>query len=278
MERECTGALAAPGLGFFLFNAGDDFPMKSVGALDRRQGAEATPMEILALIPARGGSKGLPGKNLRVLAGRPLIAYTIAAAQASRYGLRAVVSTDDPAIARAAAELGAEVPFLRPPDLARDETPTLPVVQHALRHLAAAEGYRPDLVVLLQPTSPLREARHIDEAIDLLLAEGAESAISLCPVEHSPFWMKTVDERGRVRPFLPGAPVHLRRQDLPPVYRPNGAIYITRPEIVLDQNRLLGDDTVAYLMAPEDSVDIDTELDLWLAEMLLQRRQQSGSR
>lgn len=190
----------------------------------------------------------------------------------SQYRLRVVVSTDDKEIAEVARTAGAEVPFLRPAELARDETPTLPVIQHALQWLEQHEAYQPELVVLLQPTSPLRRSEHIDQAIELLLRTGADSVVSLCEAEHSPYWMKKVDAEGRVSPFIVTEEEYTRRQDLPKVYRLNGAIFVTRSEVIIRENRLLGNDTRAYIMNQADSIDIDTELDFKLAELLIKER------
>ena len=231
-----------------------------------------TTVKFLVLVPARGGSKGIPHKNMRLLAGKPLIDYTIEAALGSRYPLRVVVSTDDEEIARVSQAVGAEVPFLRPAELASDETPTFSVVRHALQWLEQHEAYQPELVVLLQPTSPLRRSRHIDQALELLLSSEADSVVSLCEVEHSPYWMKNVDAEGRVSPFMSMEEEYTRRQALPKVYRLNGAIFVTRSKVIIRENRLLGDDTRAYIMNQVDSIDIDTELDFKLAELLIKER------
>ncbi len=229
----------------------------------------------LAIIPARGGSKGVPGKNILPLLGRPLIAYTIEAARKACLIGRVLVSTDDPKIAEVAARSGAEVPFLRPPELARDETPTLPVLQHVLNQLKATEGSEPEIIVLLQPTSPLRRAQDIDEAMALLGETGADSVVSLCVTEHPPFWMKQL-EGDRVLPFLKNAPEYTRRQDMPPVYRLNGAIYVTRRRVLMEENRILGRDTRGLVMDAESSVDIDTPLDLKIAALIMQERQNAN--
>ena len=226
----------------------------------------------LALVPARGGSKGISKKNIKSLAGKPLIVYTIEAALQSQHRLRVVVSTDDEEIAEIAQAAGAEVPFLRPPELAQDETPTLTVIQHALQWLEQHEAYQPELVVLLQPTSPLRRSEHIDQALELLLSSGADSVVSLCEVEHSPYWMKNVDAVGRVSSFISMKEEYTRRQALPKVYRLNGAIFVTRTEVIIQGKRLLGDDNRAYIMDQGDSIDIDTELDFKLAELLIKER------
>lgn len=225
----------------------------------------------LAIIPARGGSKGLPRKNLQRLSGKPLIAHTIEAARVARSLQRIVVSTESPEIAEVGRQYGAEVPFLRPPELAGDETPTLPVLQHVLTQLEATEGCTPEIIVVLQPTSPLRRAEDIDKAVDLLERSGADSVVSLCAAEHHPAWMKRL-EGDRVLPFLENAPEYTRRQDMPPVYRLNGAIYITRRRILMEENRILGQDTRGLVMDAESSVDIDTLFDLKLADLIMQER------
>jgi len=228
--------------------------------------------QCLAIIPARGGSKGLPRKNVLPLLGKPLIAYTIEAARAARSLERIVVSTESVEIAEIARQYGAECSFLRPPELARDETPTLPVLQQALSQLKSTEDYEPEIIVLLQPTSPLRPAADIDRAIALLKQTGADSVVSLCDARHSPYWMNRL-EGDRVLPFLQNVPEYARRQDLPPVYRLNGAVYATRRRILMEQNRLLGEDTRGIVMDAESSVDIDTPLDLKIAMLILQERQ-----
>ncbi len=225
----------------------------------------------LAIIPARGGSKGIPLKNIVPLGGKPLIAHTIEAAKMASSIQRVVVSTESQEIAQVARQYGAEVPFLRPAELARDDTPTLPVIQHVLAELQASEGIKPEIIVLLQPTSPLRSAEDIDRAVKQLEETGADSVVSLCVAQHHPAWMKRVDG-DRVLPFLENAPEYTRRQDMPTVYRLNGAIYVTRRRILLEQNRILGPDTRALIMDAESSVDIDTPFDLKLASLIMRER------
>ena len=181
---------------------------------------------------ARGGSKGLPGKNLRPLAGKPLIAYTIEAAQASGALDRLILSTDDAAIAEAGRALGCDVPFLRPAELARDDTPHLPVIQHAVRWMDEHAGYQPDAVMILQPTSPLRRPVDILASIELLERSGADSALSVSAVPSHLHPMRTlrVDETGAAVLFVTGEPVRRRinrRQDLPAAWVMNGAIYVS---------------------------------------------------
>jgi sialic acid synthase SpsE/CMP-N-acetylneuraminic acid synthetase len=213
-------------------------------------------------------------KNVIPLSGKPLIVHTIDAAKASKAIDRIIVSTEDPEIAEIAKKYGAAVPFLRPQELARDETPTLPVIQHALAYLKASEACEPEIVVLLQPTSPLRRPGDIDRAVGILEQTAADSVVSVCASEHHPAWMKRI-ESGRIVPFLENAPEYLRRQNLPPVYRLNGAIYVTRYRILIEGNRILGPDTRAYVMDAESSVDIDSMLDLRLASVIMQSRQEN---
>jgi len=230
--------------------------------------------EILGIIPARGGSKGIPRKNIVPLAGRPLISYSIRAARESGRMSRVVVSTDDIEIADVARREGAEVPYLRPVELAGDATPTLPVIQDMLRFLQEEPGFRPWAVVLLQPTSPLRTARHIDEAVALLEETGSDSVVSVIEVPHSfnpVSLMRIVD--GRLVPFLEGEGTRvLRRQDIPLAYARNGpAVLVTRYETLMEKNDLYGSDCRPYPMDRECSIDIDSEFDLAFAEAVLSR-------
>lgn len=225
-------------------------------------------MNVLGVVPARGGSKAVPGKNLVSIGGRPLLAYTAEAAHASRRLTRVIVSTDDTAIAEAARALGLEVPFLRPADLAADDTPMLPVLQHAARELARG-GFAADAVVLLQPTSPLRRAEHIDRAIDLLESTGADSVVSVIEVPH-PFTPVSVLrlEGERLRPYLDGETV-TRRQDKPRLFARNGPAVLAVRTRILEQGSLYGADSRPMLMEAADSIDVDGPADLALAELLL---------
>ena len=156
---------------------------------------------IVAVITARGGSKGIPQKNLRTVLGKPLIAYSIEAALQAKTLTRTIVSTDDETIAQVSRQYGAEVPFLRPQHLATDTATSIAVLQHAVTYLAEQEGYLADIVVCLQPTSPLRSAEDIDQAVNLCLRSGADSVVSLCQAKHHPFWMKKIVD-GRVHPLI----------------------------------------------------------------------------
>ena len=224
---------------------------------------------ILAVITARGGSRGIPQKNIRTLLDKPLIAYSIQAALQSRTLTKIIVSTDDETIAHVSKQYGADVPFLRPKHLASDTATSLSVLQHAVRYLEEEEDFPANIIVCLQPTSPLRSAEDIDQAVTLCLSSGADSVVSLCQVEHHPYWMKKV-VAGRVYPLMEIADEkYPRRQDLPPVYQLNGAIYVTKRNVLLEEERLLGKHTLAYIMPQERSIDIDTPLDLKLAELIM---------
>lgn len=230
-------------------------------------------MKILAIIPARGGSKGVPRKNIRALAGKPLVAWTIEAALGAANIDRVMVSTEDDEIAAVSVEFGAEVPFPRPAELAADDTTTLAVLQDMLACLEAGEQYRPDAVITLQPTSPLRTARHIDEAITLFEADPkADSLVSCIEAPHifHPRSVMIKDQSGYLRPYLDD-PQPTRRQDKKPVFARNGAaIYITRTECL---NRFIfGGNLIAFPMDDVSSLDIDSERDLELAARLLAER------
>jgi CMP-N,N'-diacetyllegionaminic acid synthase len=226
-------------------------------------------MKVLGIITARGGSKGIPGKNLKLLAGRPLLDYSIDAANDTPLD-RLILSTEDKKIADAARALGCEVPFMRPADLARDETPHLPVIQHAVKWLQDQQGYTPDIVLTLQPTSPLRSAADIAAALRMLELSDADSVVSVNEVTaHAhPMRMLKVDEHGLAKLFATGEPVRNRinrRQDLPKAWVMNGAIYACRTHVLFAAPpSLYGDRVVAYPMPPERSISID-DLDDWEA-------------
>lgn len=225
-------------------------------------------MRVLGLIPARGGSKGVPRKNIKPLAGRPLLAYTADAALAAKSLARVVLTTEDEEIAAVGRACGLDVPFMRPAELAEDTTPTLPVVIHALRTLEAA-GERFDAVCLLQPTNPLRSSADIDRCVELL--QGADSVLSVLavPHEYNPHWVYFRDEMGMLRLSTGEATPIARRQDLPPAYHRDGSVYVTRTEVVLTEKSLYGKRVLSYLIAPERSVNIDTLEDWERAERML---------
>ena len=218
---------------------------------------------VLGLIPARGGSKGIPRKNIRELAGIPLIAHSIQAARDATAIDSVVVSTDDKEIAEVAESHGARVPFMRPSELATDEAPTAPVITHALKTLHdAGEAY--DAFVLLQPTSPLRTATHIDEAYSLYEESNTDSVISVYPT-YDTRWERTPKGAKKLN-YTDAAK---RRQDRDPEYVINGAIYVTDVEQFLQTEETITGTTKMYEMTERESVDIDTPFDLWLAEQIL---------
>jgi CMP-N,N'-diacetyllegionaminic acid synthase len=219
-------------------------------------------------VVARGGSKSIPRKNLAPLAGRPLIAWTIEAALRSRSIDRVIVSTDDDEIAAVARANGAEAPFIRPIDLAQDTTPTMPVVIHALRWLESEEGYLPESVVLLQPTSPLRTADDITAATALSHAVSADSVVSVSLTPSHPHLARRLTGDGRLEDFAAHPQVD-RRQDLEPVYSLNGAIYLARRAHLMENQTFYGPKTYAYVMPPERSLDVDTEWELHLCDLVL---------
>jgi CMP-N-acetylneuraminic acid synthetase len=225
------------------------------------------------VIPARGGSKGIPRKNLAPLAGRPLIAYTIDAARASERLTRLVVSTDDEEIAGVARSLGADVPFLRPVRLAADDAPMFDVLQDALCTLRERETYEADVLVLLQPTSPFRRAEHIDAAVDLLVSSGADSVVSVVAVPHQFTPSSLMTMRGSSLVSWQDGPLPSRRQDKPELFARNGpAVVALRPRVLTDHGTLYGENTRALVMRREESLDIDDAFDLKLAELLIAGR------
>ncbi|GAB4523854.1 MAG: acylneuraminate cytidylyltransferase family protein [Anaerolineales bacterium] len=230
--------------------------------------------EILALIPARGGSKSIPRKNIRLFAGHPLIAWSIAAARASEMVTRTLVSTDDEEIAAVARRYGAEVPFIRPAELAQDETPDLPVFEHALAWLAAHENYRPDIIVHLRPTSPLRKVWHIDQAASLLLERPeADSIRSVSPPSQNPFKMYRIGGDGLLRALVevPGLPeaYNMPRQALPKVYWHNGYMDAFWSDTITEQHSMSGTTILPFVLSPEDWIDLDTPEDWARAENLV---------
>jgi len=226
-------------------------------------------MNYYAIIPARGGSKRLPGKNIALLNEKPLIAYTIEAAQQTDRLTRTLVSTDDPEIAAIARQYGAEVPFLRPAAIAADASPMLGVIEHVLHYFEQA-GVVVDAVVLLQPTSPFRTSRHIDEALELFEQTGADTVTSVCNAQHHPFYSWTMRD-GELSPFFSLAQQAMTRQELPPAFFENGAIFVIKRAVVAS-GALYGNKTVPYLMDYRSSIDIDTPDDLAWARFILEQR------
>lgn len=229
---------------------------------------------ILAVIPARGGSKGVPRKNIRVVCGKPLIAYTIETALAAEHLFRRIlVSTDDPEIAQLSRSYGAEVPFLRPADLANDKAPMIPVLQHAVRFAEQDDNIQFDWVCLLQPTEPFRTVEDIEQALSLAQTSECDSVISVVQVlSVHPILMKRI-HAGCLVPYCIDEPEGTRRQDYqPPAYMRNGAIYLTRRDVLMKRSSIWGDVIRPYIMPPERSVGVDSELDLKLVELLMRKQ------
>ena len=233
-------------------------------------------MEIIAIIPARGGSKGIKRKNLLRINDLPLVAYSIKHAQSSELVTRVVVSTDDEEIKKVSLKYGAEVPFLRPKELAEDHVLDLPVFEHALKYLLATEGYRPEFVVHLRPTVPYRKAIWIDEAIQRLLNHPeADSVRSISKPEKHPYRMFRIDQKGFLESLMKHehqTPFLLRRQDLPDIYYYNCVIDVTRPSTILEKKSMTGDAILPYIMDPGDVIDIDTPRDIELAQVFMRNK------
>jgi N-acylneuraminate cytidylyltransferase len=223
--------------------------------------------KVLAVIAARGGSKGLPGKNVAKAGARPLISWTIDAVHRSRYVDRTVLSSEDDKIIAIAKKAGCEVPFVRPTNMAEDTSPVEEALTHALDQLA--EPY--DYLVLLQPTSPLRLAEDIDGAIGKCHSSGAPACVAGCEPDKSPYWMFHVGDDGTMSPVTGSDSLKSRRQDLPAVFAPNGAVFVSRVPWFREHRTFYGPDTVAYMMPPERSLDIDTALDLTIVRTLLEK-------
>lgn len=231
-------------------------------------------MNVIGLIPARAGSKGVPRKNIRVLGGKPLLWYTAQAALASRRLSPVILSTDDPEIAAIGRSYGLQVPFLRPAELGTDSMPMLPVVRHAVAALEAANQHI-DAVCLLQPTAPFRAAGLIDACIDLLVDSGADSVVTMkeVPHEYHPHWVYFADEQGLFHLSTGEAQPTSRRQDLPTAFHREGSVYVTRRDVVMEGNSLYGDRLVGYRIEPEAaSVGIDTMADWARAEATIALR------
>lgn len=222
---------------------------------------------VLAVIPARGGSKGLRAKNIRLLAGRPLISWTILAARQSRYIDRLITSTDDRDIARVAEEYGCEVPFTRPSSLATDTASSSAVLLHAIEHVAG--NY--DIAILLQPTSPFRSARDIDGALEMLVNREASTVVSVAEMEKSPLWAYRLRPDGGMEALMDVLERPGRRQEVPALFVPNGAVYAVWTARFAHTHEFVDDESVAWVMPRLRSIDIDTQLDLDVAECLWQK-------
>lgn len=220
---------------------------------------------ILAIIPARSGSKGLPGKNIMSLGGKPMIAWTIEAAVRSNKFSKVVVSTDSEDIAEIARQWGAEVPFLRLEEFSTDESPIFDTITYTLNKL----GENFDAICLLQPTSPMRKSEHIVEAVELYECSTTPSVVSVTKVDKSPQWCFWRNDGGALKPILKDGLSLNRRQELQDAFVLNGAIYIAETEELLSERKFLFDDSVSYLMSKESSIDIDDLVDFKLAQLIL---------
>jgi CMP-N,N'-diacetyllegionaminic acid synthase len=223
---------------------------------------------VLAVIPARGGSKGLPGKNILDLAGKPMIAWTIEAANESRCIDRLILSSDDTGIIQVAEHYGCDVPFVRPAALANDRATSIDVAIHALDTLVEQYEY----IVWLQPTAPLRLAEDIDAAINLCREKAAPACVSVVAAGKSPYWMYSLEHGGAMQPIMPQDLSNCQRQELPQAYTLNGAVYVTRTDWLRRHKKFMNGGAYAHTMPPERSIDIDSELDFKIAGMLLLER------
>lgn len=224
-------------------------------------------MKTVAIIPARGGSKGILRKNIKELCGKPLIAHIIETALIVEELDRVIVSTEDKEIAETAKKYGAEVPFTRPEELTEDKTPTLPVLQHAVNYLAEEENYKPDIVVLLYATSPLLRAKRVSEAVMKLKAGGFDSVLSVVE-DRGHYWIEEADNYERLYPKDPK-----NRQFERPLYKENGAIYLCRRELLMEENTMVGGKIGFLKMEKAETIDIDEPLDFEIAEFFMKRRE-----
>lgn len=223
--------------------------------------------KVLAIIPARSGSKGLKDKNIKIFNGKPMLAYSIEAAIKSNIFEDIIVSTDSEEYALIAKKYGASVPFLRPAELSKDETTSQEVIEYVINELKK-KGKNYDYFMILQPTSPLRRSNHIVEAFNLFISKNANSIVSVCETEHSPLYMNTLDSSLSMENFI-GKDISTRRQELPKYYRLNGAIYIYIVDYYLKNKNLYQEKSYAYIMEKKYSIDIDDEYDFKIAEYLL---------
>ncbi|GAA0758244.1 acylneuraminate cytidylyltransferase family protein [Clostridium sartagoforme] len=224
--------------------------------------------EILAIIPARSGSKGVPRKNIKDLNGKPLIAYTIEAAKHSKYIDKVIVSTEDIEIKDVAIKFGGYVPFLRPNELATDSSPSIDAILYTINKLKQEYDYFPKYICLLQCTSPLRTAKHIDEAFLKLQQTNMDAVVSVCEAEVNPYW-SNIFKGDKLEYFLEKGKTITRRQELPDIYRMNGAIYIIKTDVLMETKTFEPENLTGYIMDDISSIDIDTFLDFKVAEILI---------
>jgi len=228
---------------------------------------------ILIVITARGGSKRLPGKNIKLLNGKPMIAYAIEAVKYSKYADRLIVSTDNPEIASISRQYGAETPFMRPNELSDDTASSLTVLQHAVKWMEDKGNFKPDIVVLIQPTSPLVLAEDVNGTIEKMVDNDTNSCFSVCEITQRPEWMFIVDG-DMARPYIKNVPEIARFQDFPPLFITNGAVYAMKTDILMKRNMIRDrQNSSVYLMPSHRSIDIDTPTDFKLAELMMKEMQ-----
>ncbi|MGH4052855.1 MAG: cytidylyltransferase domain-containing protein [Clostridium sp.] len=223
--------------------------------------------KFLAIIPARAGSKGIPNKNIIDICGKPLIAYTIDAGKKSKYIDEIIVSTDSEIIKGIAQQYGAKVPFLRPNALSNDKAKSIDVVIHAIEYYKN-KNITFDYIILLQPTSPLRTFKNVDEAIEKLIKSNGASLVSVCKTQQNPIFMRSIQNE-KLKEVIRFEATSFRRQDLPDFYIFNGAIYINSYDMLIHQKKFVDADTMPYIMDKKSSVDIDTLLDVRLVEVIM---------
>lgn len=222
---------------------------------------------VLAIIPARGGSKSIPRKNIKILAGKPLIAWTIEEAKKSKYIDRLIISSEDKEIIAVAKKFGCEVPFIRPLELSQDDTPTIEAVIHAINTIP--EQY--DYICLLQPTSPLRKSNNIDECIEKCISKNAKSCVSVTRVDKTPYWMFEIDKNDKLKSFFSDIDINKNRQQLPDAFVLNGAVYVACTSQLISEKKYITENTLSYIMDKNISIDIDDLEDWKNAERKLEK-------
>lgn len=230
---------------------------------------------MLAIIPARGGSKGIPGKNIKLLCGKPLIVYTIEAAMAAKSVDRIILSTDDPKTAKIACKYDVEIPFMRPAYLAQDDSLANDVYIYTIDRLNTSSKSQYEEFIVLQPTSPFRTAIDIDNTIELFHEKRADSLISVSEASHPPLWAKKIDSLGKLKDYFNINIDNKNRQDLETAYMPNGAIFILKLSLLKSLNSFYSDNTYAFFMPHERSLDIDSPIDFEFAEFLMRKHGKS---
>ena len=227
---------------------------------------------MIALIPARGGSKSIPAKNIKELLGKPLIAHTIEAAKKAKSIEKIILSTDDEKIAEIAGNLGAEIPFMRLKELAQDNALSIDTYIYTIERLNKEFGENCEEFTVLLPTAPFRTAEDIDNAVDIFYEKGAESVISVCEAPYPPLWTQKIDKLGTLKSYFPVHAGESNRQDLEKAYKPNGAIYVFKFSLLKTKHSFYSEKTYPYVMPPERSIDIDNYLDLEFAEFMMKKR------